>query len=122
MPKPDFATARAKAEAEARESWEQFAPKGVTTYLQDFCTESEHCWVFYRHPQIVLPPEQGLRDWAIGITGAEHEVWSLYDLSAQPDLAQKYADVMSRHFAGEKVKQAEIQTVSDEYQRRKGEQ
>ncbi len=122
MPKPDFATARAEAETVAQEQWKYFAPVELKTYLQDFYTESEHCWVFYRHPKIVLPPEQGLRDWAICVNAPEHDSMFFYDLSTEPELAQKYADLMSRHFIGEPVSRRELTTVFDEFRRRKGEQ
>lgn len=94
----DLGQARRIAEEQARIELSGFAPAEVNC-LQDDYLEAEHCWMFFKKKDIVVPPEASLGiNWAYVVS--KHGKFSLVqDFSSDSKKLNAYLKTMSDYFA-----------------------
>jgi hypothetical protein len=96
-----FAEARARAENEARSTLKNYTTDPNMPVLRDEYLEAEHCWMFFRNPDIKFPDlasgDGFLPSWAY--CWSKHgEGRAVADFSDDPAKCRAYLQKMSDYF------------------------
>lgn len=88
------------AKQEAYSELKDFIQSKSHEVLDNYYLEAEHCWIFFKHPSIVIPKNRlYFRAFAVGDQGGCRLV---YDLRDEPDKMQKHLSDLSNYFRGNK--------------------
>jgi hypothetical protein len=93
-----FCDAKNLAELSALGNLKNFLKDEKTSLLREDYLEAEHCWVFFRNKEIIVPPESSLGgDCAYAVSKAG-EVRQIADLSSDNEQSLAYLQKMSDYF------------------------
>jgi hypothetical protein len=87
---------RALAEEAGREQWRRFFAEGEAPLL-DECLNVQRAWMFFRNPEIQIPPEASLSKCAVVISD-RGEVRTTADFYPDLNKCREYLQIMSDHF------------------------
>lgn len=93
----NFEQAKQLAEKSASLFLSEFRPNPSVPLLQEHYLEAEHCWMFFRNKDIVIPPNRPFCDGAYVISKRGNGSF-VADFSEEPLEAQAYLQRMSAHF------------------------
>jgi len=95
--------ARTIAEAAARLNLQGFLTDESVTLLRAEVLEAEHCWMFFRNPEIYVPADSALiGDWAY-VVSRYGDVRDVADLYGQQGLIE-YLKKMSDYFGDRRTR------------------
>jgi hypothetical protein len=89
--------ARLLAEESAAFFLSEFRSDPSVPLLQEHYLEAEHCWMFFRNKNIVIPFDRPFCDGAY-VVSKRGNGRSVADLSEKPMEAQAYLQKLSEHF------------------------
>ena len=92
--------ARELARRTGAESWSRYIPQDCDDCLVERYLEAEHCWFFFRNPEIIVPDENWFaRSYTAIAVSKFGTVRSITDFSGDPDRLADYLNLMSAYFA-----------------------
>lgn len=87
------------AEKQARSNLDVFMPdKAIDPLDSTRHLEAEHCWLFFRNPEIKVPPHARLVDEAAYCVGKRGGFAMIQDYTYDPARLMEYLQTMSDYF------------------------
>ncbi|MGV4796026.1 hypothetical protein [Rhizobium sp. F40D2] len=96
LAKISYEEIRGLAEEAARREWQYFLRVGQAALL-DECLNVQRAWMFFRNPEILIPPEASMKKCAIVISDGG-EVRTTADFYPDLNKCREYLQIMSNHF------------------------